>query len=98
MVADDTLTDEDVLSVADYIESASVFRIYGYTAQKTAVLDANVDTDICSRLKAGNYQRILWQYSSGKPYTVASLFGRMFTVNFNGNNTTITLKFKQNPL
>ncbi|WP_192881058.1 MULTISPECIES: DUF3383 domain-containing protein [unclassified Photorhabdus] len=97
VVADNTLTDDDVLSVADYIESASVSRIYGHTAQKTEALDTDVDTDIGSQLKAGNYQRTLWQYSSGKPYTVASLMGRMFTVNFKGNNTTITLKFKQEP-
>ncbi|WP_181150211.1 DUF3383 domain-containing protein [Photorhabdus hindustanensis] len=97
VIADDSLTDDDVLSVADYIESASVSRIYGHTVQKTDASDTDVDTDIGSRLKAGNYQRTLWQYSTGKPYTVASLFGRMFTVNFNGNNTTITLKFKQEP-
>ncbi|WP_434524375.1 DUF3383 domain-containing protein [Photorhabdus asymbiotica] len=97
VIADDMLTDEDILSVADYIESASVSRIYGHTVQKTAVLDADVDTDIGSKLKEGNYRRTLWQYSTGKPYIVASLMGRMFTVNFNGNNTTITLKFKQEP-
>ncbi|MQL46621.1 DUF3383 family protein [Photorhabdus khanii] len=97
VIADDTLTDKDILSVADYIESASVARIYGHTVQKTDVLEADVATDIGSQLKGGNYQRTLWQYSSGKPYTVASLMGRMFTVNFNGNNTTITLKFKQEP-
>ncbi|CAQ83659.1 MULTISPECIES: DUF3383 domain-containing protein [Photorhabdus] len=97
VIADDTLTDEDILSVADYIESASVSRIYGHTVQKTSVLDADVGTDTGSKLKEGNYQRTLWQYSTGKPYIVASLMGRMFTVNFNGNNTTITLKFKQEP-
>ncbi|MCC8384967.1 DUF3383 domain-containing protein [Photorhabdus laumondii] len=97
VIADDSLTDKDILSVADYIESASVPRIYGHTVQKTEALDADIDTDIGSRLKEGNYQRTLWQYSSGKSCTVASLFGRMFTVNFNGNNTTITLKFKQEP-
>ncbi|MCW7764579.1 DUF3383 domain-containing protein [Photorhabdus luminescens] len=97
VIADDSLTDEDILSVADYIESASVSRIYGHTAQKADVLDAEVKTDIGSKLKEKNYQRTLWQYSTGKPYTIASLFGRMFTVNFNGNNTTITLKFKQEP-
>ncbi|WP_207627399.1 DUF3383 domain-containing protein [Photorhabdus tasmaniensis] len=97
VVADNSLTDEDVLSVANYIESASVSRIYGHTAQKTDALDTDVDTDIGSQLTGGNYQRTLWQYSSGKPYTAASLMGRMFTVNFNGNNTTITLKFKQEP-
>ncbi|EOV4147137.1 DUF3383 family protein, partial [Yersinia enterocolitica] len=41
--------------------------------------------------------RTLVQYSSASPYAAASIFGRAFTVNFNGNNTTITLKFKQQP-
>ncbi|HCM64785.1 MAG TPA: hypothetical protein DIT05_19930 [Morganella sp. (in: Bacteria)] len=97
VIADDSLTDEDVLAVADFIESESLPRIYGHTVMKTTVLDADVDTDIGSKLKAGNYSRTFWQYTSGKPYAAASLFGRMFTVNFNGNNTTITLKFKQEP-
>ncbi|ERT11196.1 DUF3383 family protein, partial [Photorhabdus temperata] len=71
VIADDTLTDKDILSVADYIESASVSRIYGHTVQKTDALEADVATDIGSQLKGGNYQRTLWQYSSGKPYTAA---------------------------
>ncbi|QUJ01137.1 DUF3383 family protein [Salmonella enterica subsp. enterica] len=35
-------------------------------------------------------------FSSSK-YAALSAFGRAFTVNFNGSNTTITLKFKQEP-
>ncbi|HFI6081638.1 TPA: DUF3383 family protein [Escherichia coli] len=37
------------------------------------------------------------QYSSGNKYAALSAFGRAFTVNFNGSNTAITLKFKQEP-
>ncbi|MEQ1964651.1 DUF3383 domain-containing protein [Xenorhabdus khoisanae] len=96
VVADTTLSDSDVLSVARYVESASVSRIYGHTVTKTDVLDADVDTDIGSQLKGAFLGRTLWQYSA-QPYAVASLFGRMFTVNFQGNRTTITLKFKQEP-
>ncbi|MDE9553525.1 DUF3383 domain-containing protein [Xenorhabdus bovienii] len=96
VIADNTLSDSDVLSVARYIESASVSRIYGHTVTKTDVLDPDVDTDIGSQLKGAFLGRTLWQYSA-QPYAIASLFGRMFTVNFQGNNTTITLKFKQEP-
>ncbi|MDC9593508.1 DUF3383 domain-containing protein [Xenorhabdus sp. IM139775] len=96
VIADNTLSDNDVLSVARYIESASVSRIYGHTVTKTGVLDLDVDTDIGSQLKGAFLGRTLWQYSA-QPYAVASLFGRMFTVNFQGNRTTITLKFKQEP-
>ncbi|WP_108943395.1 DUF3383 domain-containing protein [Morganella morganii] len=97
IIADDSLSDDDVLAVADLIESDPLSRIYGHTVMNTTVLDADIDTDIGSKLKAGNYSRTFWQYTSGKKYVAASLFGRMFTVNFNGNNTTITLKFKQEP-
>ncbi|HHE4876681.1 DUF3383 domain-containing protein [Morganella morganii] len=97
IIADDSLSDDDVLAVADLIESDPLSRIYGHTVMNTTVLDADIDTDIGSKLKAGNYSRTFWQYTSGKKYVAASLFGRMFTVNFNGSNTTITLKFKQEP-
>ncbi|PHM39270.1 hypothetical protein Xmau_02874 [Xenorhabdus mauleonii] len=96
VIADNTLSDRDVLSVSRYIESASVSRIYGHTVIKTDVLDPDVVTDIGSQLKGAFIGRTLWQYAA-QPYAVASLFGRMFTVNFQGNNTTITLKFKQEP-
>ncbi|MBD2803495.1 DUF3383 domain-containing protein [Xenorhabdus sp. ZM] len=96
VIADNTLSDRDVLSVSRYIESASVSRIYGHTVAKTDVLDPDTVTDIGSQLKSAFIGRTLWQYSA-QPYAVASLFGRMFTVNFQGNNTTVTLKFKQEP-
>ncbi|EEN5923402.1 DUF3383 family protein [Salmonella enterica] len=43
------------------------------------------------------YGRTFVQYSSSSKYAALSAFGRAFTVNFNGSNTTITLKFKQEP-
>lgn len=97
VIADPSLSDEDVISIASFIQSDDVSRIYGHTTQVTSALDADIDTDIASKLKAANYARTLVQYSSSSPYAVASIFGRAFTVNFNGNNTTITLKFKQQP-
>ena len=89
--------DADVLAVAEYIEGASPSRIYGVTTQNAAALDAALDTDIASQLKALAHKRTFVQYSSSSPYAAASLFGRAFTVDFTGNNTVITLKFKQEP-
>lgn len=97
VVADDSLEDADILSVATFIEADSISRIFGVTTQKTHVLEADVSDDIASKLKAAKYGRTLIQYSSASPYAVASIMGRAFSVNFNGNNTTITLKFKQEP-
>ncbi|SUX38121.1 Protein of uncharacterised function (DUF3383) [Cedecea davisae] len=97
VIADDALTDEQVLAVAAVIEGDNVSRIFGHTSANAKALDANDSTDIFSKLKAAKFARTFSQYSSATPFAAASLFGRAFTVNFNGNNTTITLKFKQEP-
>ncbi|GAB2938253.1 DUF3383 family protein [Hafnia psychrotolerans] len=93
----DALVDDDVLSVATAIESASVSRILAVTTQEPETLVAATTTDLASKLKSGSYSRTFCQYSSSSKYAALSAFGRAFTVNFNGNNTTITLKFKQEP-
>lgn len=94
----DALVDDDVLSVATAIESASVSRILAVTTQDPDTLVTATTTDLASKLKAGSYGRTFCQYSSSSKYAALSAFGRAFTVNFNGNNTTITLKFKQEPV
>lgn len=89
--------DADNLAVAAFIEAASPSRIFGITTQTAATIDPAQTTDIASQLKVLNYRRTFVQYSSSSAYAAASLFGRAFTVDFTGNNTTITLKFKQEP-
>ena len=96
-VADASLGESDVLAVAAFIEGAGQSRIFGYTTQNALALDGTSTTDIVAKLKAANYKRTFDQFSSSSPYATASIFGRAFTVNFQGNNTTITLKFKQEP-
>lgn len=96
VIADTTMTDQDHLDVAALIGSASDSRVYGVTSADAKVLDGTDATDIASKLKAAGYGRAFCQYSK-VPYAAASAFGRAFTVNFLGNNTTITLKFKQEP-
>lgn len=99
LTADATVTDDDHIAVAGLIEGseASQSRIYGITITNANVLDPVIDNDLASRLKALGYKRTFTQYSSSSPYAAASLFGRAFTVNFNANKSTITLKFKQEP-
>ena len=89
--------DSDHIAVAGFIEASSRTRIYGVTTQEVTVLDPTRSDDVCSQLMALNYKRTFSQYSSSSPYAVASMYGRAFTVNFDGDNTTITLKFKQEP-
>lgn len=93
----ETISDDEVLAVAGLIQSDDVSRIYAHTTQNTAVLDADNNTDIASRLKAAAFGTTCVQYSSQSPYAAVSILGRAFTVNFAGWRTTITIKFKQEP-
>lgn len=92
-----TPSNADYTAVASYIEAASVSRIFGVTVQDAGTLDGATTTDLASVLAALNYKRTFTQYSSSNAYVSASIFGRGFTVDFDGSNTTITLKFKQQP-
>lgn len=89
--------DADLIAVSSAIESATVSRILAITSSEADILSSAVETDLATKLKAAKYSRTYIQYSSTSPYAALSAFGRAFTVNFTGSNTTITLKFKQLP-
>ncbi len=93
----EAVSDADYLAVAAAIESASPSRILAITSADAAILDATNTTDLASKLKAAGFARTFLQYSSANPYAAISAFGRAFTVDFTGSQTTITLKFKQEP-
>ncbi|WP_241591368.1 DUF3383 domain-containing protein [Rosenbergiella epipactidis] len=93
----DTISDADILAVAGAIEASTVSRVFGVTTAEPDALVSTATDDIAAKLKAANYSRTFVQYSTSSKYASASLFGRAFTVDFTGNNTAITLKFKQEP-
>lgn len=90
-------TDDQSMAVAGFIEAASKARVFGYTVTDIRAKSAVYASDLFTRLKALSYDRSIGQYSTSSPYAVASLLGRAFTVNFNANRSTITLKFKTEP-
>ncbi|WP_213709545.1 DUF3383 family protein [Klebsiella aerogenes] len=89
--------DADIITVSAAIESSTVSRIFGITTDEATILDAATTTDLASKLKAAKYSRTFIQYSTSSRYAALSAFARAFTVDFTGSNTTITLKFKQEP-
>ncbi|EBR5509882.1 DUF3383 domain-containing protein [Salmonella enterica] len=91
------IADGDWLKVAAAVEASGVSRILAITTSDPATVDATSTGDLAYKLKAAKYGRTFVQYSSSSKYAALSAFGRAFTVNFNGSNTTITLKFKQEP-
>lgn len=90
-------SDADMIAVSAAIESSTVSRILAITSDEADIMSAAIETDLASKLKAAKYSRSYIQYSSTSRYAALSSFGRAFTVNFTGSNTTITLKFKQLP-
>lgn len=89
--------DADIITVSAAIEASTVSRIFGITTDEATILDAATTTDLASKLKAAKYSRTFIQYSTSSHYAALSAFARAFTVDFTGSNTTITLKFKQEP-
>ena len=91
------LADADHIAIAQFIEGCDPIGIYGYTTQETSAFDPTQTDDLPSQLKSMLLQRTFGQYSSSSPYAVASMYGRAFTVDFEANDTMVTLKFKQEP-
>ncbi|MCD9999800.1 DUF3383 domain-containing protein [Klebsiella quasipneumoniae subsp. similipneumoniae] len=89
--------DATIITVSAAIEASTVSRIFGITTDAATILDAATTTDLASKLKAAKYSRTFIQYSTSSRYAALSAFARAFTVDFTGSNTTITLKFKQEP-
>jgi hypothetical protein len=90
-------TDAQRIAVAAYIEGAADKHIYGITSNAANILDSASTADLCSQLALADYTRSFVQYSLQNLYAVASWFGRAFTVEFEGSNTTLTMKFKKEP-
>lgn len=90
-------SNQDMINAAAFIEAANLSHIYGITTQDPGTMDPSVTTDLVSQLKALGYKRTFAQYSSGDENAASSIFGRMFTVNFDGFGTTLTAKFKTEP-
>ncbi len=89
--------DADHTAIAGFIEGSGNKHVYGLTTSEAGVLVAVTTSDIASVLKAAAYSRTLTQFSSTDAYAVMSAMARMLTTDFNGSNTVITLKFKQEP-
>lgn len=96
MFADTSLTASHHEAVAGYIEAATNAHIYAVSTTDTNSLDAVATSDVGYVLQDGGYTRSFVHYSASD-YVAASFLGRALTVNFDGSNTTLTMKFKLMP-
>ena len=90
-------TNADSLAIAAYIEATNTKHLFGVTSQEAGSLVAVTTADIGAQLAALKYKKTLVAYSSSSPYSVVSLMARILTVDYTGNNTTITLAYKTEP-
>lgn len=88
---------QDVIDASTWIEAK--IKLFYTVSNNSDVLDANVTSDIASTLNASGRRRTWVQYSSiFEEYPEVSAFGRSATVNFNQDDSTLTMKFKDLPL
>ena len=89
--------EDDALSCAALISASSPSHICAFTTQDTNELDTTQTSSLGYELSQLGNNRVIVMYSSTNSSAAMSVLGRMSTVNFEGSNTTITLKFKQCP-
>jgi len=98
LVMPEITVDADHVAVAGALEGMNNQRLYGITTQDTALLSsATYSTTLGYSLKQLGYKRTTLQYSASSAYAVSSMIGRNMVVDFTGNNTVITTKYKQEP-
>lgn len=87
----------DYVAIAAYILASSRSRIFMTTIMNTAAMDPTQTADLASVLQSLNNRRVGFLFSTYSAVAVATMFGRGFTVDFNANQSTITLAYKQAP-
>lgn len=90
-------SDAEDEAVAAYIEAANPGHYYGVTTQEAGALVATDQTNLAYMLSQLGFRKTAVQYSSSSNYAIMSYLARILTTRWNGQNTVITLKFKQEP-
>lgn len=87
----------DMVAVAKQIEAFNPPRTLWATTQEIGAIQADSTNDLAYLMNQANTSRAWVQYSTSSPYAAVSAFARIATVDYTGSNTTLTLKFKDEP-
>ena len=90
-------TDDDHLSVAQYIEGTNTKHAYAINSAEAGIITSTDTNNIAYSLKQLGYNKTFTQYSSSNQFAVISLAARIMTTNYTANKTVITLMYKQEP-
>jgi hypothetical protein len=88
-------TAQDFVDAAGWVQSR--VKILGITSPQASLYDPTNTTDFASALKDAMYSRVFTVYDQTNNYAAVSAMMRAFAVNFNNQNSTITLMFKTLP-
>lgn len=98
MFTDTSLTDDQILANAAYIEGdQSNPHLYLLSVNDPDAIDPASTADIGYQLRQLLYKRTGYQYSTTNSYSCASIIGRMATVDYTAIDATITMAYKQEP-
>jgi hypothetical protein len=86
-----------LLALAALVEGLTTKHLLVITTQEAGCLSTVSTTDILYLLKQLAYNRTFTQYSSYSAHAALSAAARLMTVNYEADNTALTLKFKQEP-
>lgn len=86
-----------LLAVSAYVEASGPKHVHAISTQEAGCISAVSTTDIMYQAKALGYLRTFTQYSSTSAYAALSAMGRILSVDYEGSQTAITLKFKNEP-
>ena len=95
--ASSSITNNDHLACAAYIEGTNTKHVYGITTTESGTISSVSTTDVAYLVSQAKYNRTAVQYSSSNSYAVVSYLARILTTNYEANNTVITLMYKQEP-
>lgn len=93
-----TATDANAIVFGTAVEGSTNKHIYGHTSSDATML---LTTDVSSvgyQAFALSLTRTLLQYSSTTPYAVCSALSKLLSVDYGGQNTTITLMYQGEPI
>lgn len=91
------IDNQQILEVAKDIEGFSPSRTLWVTTREVGSIQENSDNNLAYLLNKAKLSRTWCQYSYSNPYAAISAFARIATVDYTGENTTLTLKFKNEP-
>jgi hypothetical protein len=86
---------QDIKDAAAWAETNKV--LYCFTNQDANAKLSGNTSDLGYFMKAQGYARTFYQFSTTNPYAVVSMLARAMVVDFSQPDSTITLKFKQEP-